>query len=212
MSSWLARVWADHAMPLAVECVCAGRSIDRQRAKVVPLAAGRVLEVGVGTGLNLPHYDPDRVEEIVAVDPSEALLARARERARSVRTPVRVLRGSAEHVDAPDAGFDTVVVTYTLCTVPDAARALAEIDRVLAPGGRLVISEHGLAPDRAPRAWQRRLDPVWSRLGGGCHLDRPMRALLERAGFGVVALEERYLPGPRWLNYHYFGVLSREAA
>ncbi|MCZ7679758.1 MAG: methyltransferase domain-containing protein [Sandaracinaceae bacterium] len=212
MAGWLARTWADHAMPLAVEYVCAQRSIDRQRAKLVPLAAGRVLEVGVGTGLNLPFYDPDRVEEIVAVDPSEALLVRARERARSVRPPVRIVRGSADSIDAPDASFDAVVVTYTLCTVPDPARALAEIARVLAPAGRLLISEHGLAPDRAPRAWQRRLDPVWSRLGGGCHLDRPMRALARDAGFDVGALEERYLPGPRWLNYHYFGALSREAA
>ncbi len=199
-------------MPRAVELVCAQRSIDRQRAKVVPAARGRVLEVGVGTGLNLPHYDPSRVEEIVAIDPSRALLAIARERADARAVRARIEEGSADAIAAPDASFDTVVITYALCTVPDPLRALAEIARVLAPDGRLVVSEHGLAPDPAPRAWQRRLDPVWSRLGGGCHLDRPMRALIERGGFDARALEATYLPGPRWLNYHYWGVLPRGVA
>lgn len=208
MSSWVARTWADHVLPVAVELVCAQRSLERQREKVVPSARGRVLEVGVGSGLNLSHYDPDRVEEIVAIDPSEALLALARERVEQVRARVRLELGSAESIDAPDASFDSVVVTYSLCSIPDAARALDEIARVLRPGGQLLVSEHGLAPDRGPRAWQRRLDPVWSRLGGGCHLDRPMRELIERAGFDVSSLSEMYLPGPRWLNYHYWGVLD----
>lgn len=209
MSGWLSRVWETHVLPVAVERCCGQRSIERQRDKILPSARGRVLEIGVGSGLNLAHYDPSQVEEIVAVDPSPALLRIAERRARERGLPVRIVEGRAEDVAELGGGFDTVVLTYTLCSIPDPARALAEVRRALAPGGKLVLSEHGQAPDRAPLAWQRRLDPVWSRLAGGCHLDRPVRALLEEAGFDVSGLEAMYLPGWRWLNYHFFGVLPR---
>ncbi len=208
--SWLSRAWNEHVLPVAIEGCCGERSIARQREKVVPSAQGRVLEIGVGSGLNLAFYDPARVDEIVAVDPSHALLAKAAPRARTIGPRVHLVERSIEELELDDASFDTVVVTYTLCSVPDPARALDVIRRALAPGGQLVISEHGLAPDAAPRAWQHRLNTGWRRLAGGCNLDRPVPALLAAAGFDTSALEEAYLPGARWLNYHYWGVLSRQ--
>jgi ubiquinone/menaquinone biosynthesis C-methylase UbiE len=209
MSSWISRLWSEHVLPVAVDRCCGQRHVERQRRKVVPAARGRVLELGIGTGLNLAHYDPEQVREVVAIDPSRALLERARARAVESPVPVHLSEGTAEALEHDRASFDTVVVTYALCTIPAPARALAEVARVLAPGGLFVVLEHGASPDPGPRAWQRRLDPAWSRLGGGCHLGRPMRALIEEAGFDTGALEEGYLPGPRWLNYHYWGALER---
>lgn len=202
------RFWDERILPRAVDCVCAQGPIDRQRMKVVPRAEGRVLELGIGSGLNLPHYETARVEEVVGVDPSPALLDKARPRAARAGFPVHLEEGSAEAVPHEDASFDTVVVTYSLCSIPRPERALAEIRRLLRPGGHLVLSEHGLAPDSVPVFFQRRIDPVWSRLGGGCHLDRDVPDLLRRAGFSADALEAMYLPGPRWLNYHYWGVVA----
>ncbi|HJL14193.1 MAG TPA: methyltransferase domain-containing protein [Sandaracinaceae bacterium LLY-WYZ-13_1] len=206
------RLWNDRVLPVAVELVCAQGPIDRQRAKVVPEAEGRVLELGVGSGLNFEHYDPARVEAVVGLDPSGPLLAKARPRAGRHRFDVELVEGSAEAIPHPEESFDTVVVTYSLCSIPDPARALAEIRRVLRTTGRLVFSEHGRAPDAWPHFTQRRLNPMWSRLGGGCHLDRDVPTLLASAGFDTAGVESMYLPGPRWLNYHYWGVLSVEAA
>ncbi len=206
--SWLSRAWDERILPFAIERCCGQRSIARQREKVVPEARGRVLEVGVGSGLNLAFYDPSRVEEVLAIDPSPALLAKAQARVEEgAATKIRLQERTVDALDVPDGSFDTVVITYTLCSVPDPARALITLRRALAPGGRLVLSEHGLAPDAGPSGWQHRLNPVWSRLGGGCHLDRDVPKLLAETGFDVGALEQAYLPGPRWLNYHYWGVL-----
>jgi SAM-dependent methyltransferase len=197
--------WYDrHLLPYLINLACGTGPIRQQRLKVVPLARGRVLEVGLGTGLNMPFYDRARVRSIVGVDPALRMHRLALRRIRASGLAVELLGLSAETLDAADASFDTVVSTYTLCTIPDPVSALREMRRVLVPGGKLLFSEHGRAPDPQVLRWQRRLQPYWSRFSGGCQLDRDIPALLSRAGF-EPDVQSRYLPGPRFLSYHYWG-------
>lgn len=199
-SSWYDRVLLPHLLDLA----CGVKPVRRQRQKVVPLAQGDVLELGIGTGLNLPFYDRAHVRRIVGVDPALQMHALARKRMQACGLPVELVGLSAERLPLPDASFDCVVCTYTLCSIPDARAALEEARRVLRPGGRLLFSEHGLAPDAAVRRWQTRLQPVWGRIAGGCRLSVDVPALLRSAGFSA-RIESQYIPGPRFASYHYWG-------
>ena len=191
-------------LPRIVHFTCSRRPNMRQRAKVVPAASGQVLEIGYGSGLNLPFYDSALVQRLWALDPAEEMWALAREKALRAAFPVEFLKASAEEVPLPDHTVDTVVVTYTLCTVPDAQRALAQAARVLRPNGQLLFCEHGIAPDEGTRRWQRRMNPLWKRLGGGCHLDRDIPALLS-GGFRELELSTMYLPGWKPASYNYWG-------
>ena len=193
-----------HLLPYLIDVACGMAPIRRQRLLVIPRAHGRVLEVGIGTGLNVPLYDRTRVTTLVGVDPALRWHRLARRRIEAAGIDVQLMGLSAETLPAPDASFDTVVSTYTLCTIPDVAAALREMRRVLKPGGRLLFAEHGLAPDAGVAAWQRRLNPLWSPLAGGCRLDRDIPALLRDAGFDVD-VQSRYLSGPRFVSYHYWG-------
>jgi ubiquinone/menaquinone biosynthesis C-methylase UbiE len=202
----MAENWYDrNVLPYLVNLACGGKPIRKQRLKVIPLASGRVLEVGIGTGLNMPHYDRARVTAIVGVDPGLRMHRLALERIRRSGIEVRLVGLSAEKLQAADASFDTVVSTYTLCSIVDPVAALREMRRVLVPGGRLLFSEHGKAPDAGVAKWQARLQPYWSKVAGGCMLDRDIPALLREAGFRPE-VQSRYLPGPRILSYHYWGV------
>lgn len=192
-------------LPYLIDFACGMKDIRRQRDKVVPHARGRVLEVGIGTGLNFAHYDKSRVERVVGVDPAETMHRLARRRAAHAGVDVELVGMSAERLPLADAGFDSVLVTYSLCTIADPLAALAEMRRVLRPGGRLLFCEHGRAPDESVRRWQERLQPVWGKLAGGCHLGRDIPALLRQAGFQSRDLETGYLPGPRFVTYHYWG-------
>jgi ubiquinone/menaquinone biosynthesis C-methylase UbiE len=198
--SWYERVVLPHVLDLA----CGGKPFRRQRQKVIPLAHGEVLEIGIGTGLNVPFYDRARVKSIVGVDPALELHPLAWKRIRQSGLAVELVGLSAEALPLQDARFDTVVCTYTLCTIADPLAALAELRRVLAPGGKLLFSEHGRAPDEAVRRWQRRLQPLWGPLAGGCQLGRDVPALLEAAGFRPE-VQSMYIPGPRFASYHYWG-------
>lgn len=200
-SSWYDR----HILPYALDMACGLPMIGRQRQRVVPLARGRVLEVGIGTGLNMPYYDKTRVSQITGLDPALELHPMARERIAKAGLDVTLLGLSAEKIPMPDASFDTVLVTYTLCTIPDPLAALREMRRVLSAGGRLLYCEHGRAPDASVRRWQERLDPLWGKVAGGCHLGRDIPALLQAAGFSLPDLQTRYLPGPRPFTFHYWG-------
>jgi ubiquinone/menaquinone biosynthesis C-methylase UbiE len=195
-----------HILPGALDYACGLPMISRQRQLVVPLAQGRVLEVGIGTGLNMPYYDNRRVTHITGLDPALQLHPLARERIAQAGLDVELVGLSAEQIPRPDASFDTVLVTYTLCTIPDPLAALREMRRVLAPGGRLLYCEHGRAPDASVQRWQERLQPLWGKLAGGCHLGRDIPALLQEAGFALPDLHTRYLPGPRPFTFHYWGV------
>ncbi|MDE2148629.1 MAG: class I SAM-dependent methyltransferase [Gammaproteobacteria bacterium] len=195
-----------YLLPYLLDGVCSVKAIRRQRAKVVPAAAGRVLEIGIGTGLNLAYYDRLRVSSLSGLEPAPQMHRLAQRRARRAGIELTVLTAEAEAIPAPDASFDTLVTTFTLCTIPHPEQALREMRRVLAPGGRLLFCEHGEAADAGVLKWQRRLNPVWRPLAGGCHLDRPIPALLRGAGFKLTELQTLYLPGPRPLTYNYWGV------
>jgi SAM-dependent methyltransferase len=198
-----------HLLPRLIGCACASKPIGHQRRKIVPRAAGRVLELGMGSGLNLPFYDPARVTSVTGIDPSEALRHAALTAPRAEGLRVEILDGEAEALPFEAASFDTVVCTFTLCSVHTPAAALGEARRVLKPGGLLLFSEHGLAPDAAVQRWQRRLEPVWKRLAGGCHLTRPVALSIAAAGFAVVDVEAMYLPGtPRPLGWAEWGAAS----
>ena len=194
-----------HVLPYLTDIACGCKPIRRQRRKIVPLARGRVLEIGIGTGLNLEHYDKSRVEKIVGVDPALEMHRLARKRIAKAALPVELVALSAEKIPFEAGIFDTVVVTYSLCTIPDPLAALGEMRRVLKPGGKLIFCEHGLAPDPSVRRWQERLTPLWSKVAGGCHLNRDIPALLTEAGFRSGDMQTMYLPGPRPLTYNYWG-------
>jgi len=202
-------LYARYVLPRVVHLTCSSRPNMRQRTKLLPLARGRVLEVGIGSGLNLPFYDADRVTGVWGLDPSEQLTALAREAAEDVPFDVELVKGEGEEIPFDGASFDTVVVTYTLCTIPDAVPALREMARVLKPGGRLLFCEHGVAPDAEVRRWQERLNPIWRRLGGGCHLNRDVPDLIRRGGFQVTNLETMYIPGWRPASFNYWGTAVR---
>lgn len=178
----------------------------RQRAKVVPRARGRVLEIGMGTGLNLSVYDRAQVRALAGLEPSVALRARAVARAQALGLQLDFLGLDGQDIPAPDHAYDTVVTTFTLCTIPDASRALAEMRRVLAPDGQLLFAEHGRAPDAGVARWQRRLNGAWRAIAGGCNLDREIPRLIRDAGFRIAEIDALYLPGPKLLTYNYWGV------
>lgn len=177
----------------------------QQRAEVVPYATGRVLELGFGSGLNLPYYDPDEVEHVWALDPSPEMWALARERVDAAPFPVDYLQAPAEAIPLNDDSADTVLVTFSLCTIPDVARAMNEVRRVLKQGGRLLFCEHGAAPDEHVLRWQGRLNPLWSTLAGGCQLNRPIPDLLRQSHFEMTDLSADYIPGWKIDSFIYRG-------
>lgn len=195
-----------YLLPRLIDRTCGMEAIEAQRAKVVPEARGRVLEIGFGSGRNLPHYAGERVERLFALEPSEGMWRVAERRLRETPFEVERLLLEGEAIPLEDASVDTVVVTYTLCSIAGAERALEGMRRVLRPGGRLLFAEHGLSPDEGVARWQRRVTPVWRLVAGGCHLDRAIPSLVEGAGFAVEGLETGYLPqGPRIAGYQYAG-------
>ena len=194
-----------HILPHVINLACGVKPIRYQRQKVVPQAEGRVLEVGIGSGLNLPFYDPARVEKLWGLEPAPEIRRMAEKAAAGAPFPVEFIDLPGETIPLEPGSVDTVVITYTLCTIPDAVRALHEMRRVLKPGGQLLFAEHGRAPDASVRRWQDRLTPIWKRIGGGCHLNRDIPKLLEQGGFAIDRLETMYLPGPRPMTFNYWG-------
>lgn len=180
-------------LPALLSAGCSSKPVMKQRAKVVPRARGEVLEIGVGLGLNLTFYDPGRVTSVTGVDPAPALIERARAAPRAM--PVDILQGVAEDLPLESGRFDTVVCTFTLCSVRDPALALAEFRRVLKPTGVLLFCEHGRSPDARLARWQDRWDPLWSRIAGGCHVNRPVTSVIEAAGFRPSWRDSMMLPG-----------------
>ena len=194
-----------HILPTAIDMACGLPMFGRMRAHVVARAQGRVLEVGIGTGLNMRYYNKARVTHITGLDPAMQMHLLAQKRIESAGLQVDLIGLSAEQIPLPDASFDTVLITYTLCSIPDPQAALLEMRRVLAPTGRLLYCEHGRAPDASVRRWQERLQPLWGKVAGGCHLGRDVPALLQAAGFALPDLQTHYINGPRPFTFHYWG-------
>lgn len=207
----MASLYERFILPRLLQCACSSPPMMKQRAKIVPKAAGRVLELGIGLGLNLGFYDPDRVESVTGVDPAAELRSAARLAPRDPRLSVQVEDGTAEDLPFEDASFDCVVCTFTLCSVQAPAQALAEARRVLKPGGRFLFCEHGLAPDPDVAKWQRRIEPVWKHIAGGCHLTRPVTSAIAAAGFGIASHASMYVPRtPRVAGWNEWGEATAE--
>lgn len=197
-------VYENQILPYLIHVSMRPATLAAYRQRVVPAAEGRVLEIGVGSGLNLPYYSA-AAAEVVGLDPSPKLLSMAGKAARRTTRRIELLEGSAEAIPLDDSSVDTVVTTWTLCTIPDVSKALAEMRRVLKRNGRLLFAEHGRSPDPGVRYWQDRLTPVWRRIGGGCQLNRPIPQLVEGAGFRIEQMENGYMPGPKPMTYMYEG-------
>lgn len=198
-------VYNRYVVPRLIHLAMQDKRATERRAALIPRARGTVLEIGIGSGLNLPFYS-GTVNRMYGLDPSEQLLAIASKRTDRVTFPVEFLAQSAEHLPFADASIDTVVSTWTLCSIADPAKALREAKRVLRPEGQLLFVEHGDSPDPAVHAWQQRLNPLWRTVAGGCNLNRKIDALIRRAGFGIAMLDVGYLRGPRPFTYTFQGI------
>ena len=199
-----------YILPKFLNCACGSKPINYQRQKVVPLAKGKVLDIGIGSGLNIPFYNSDIIDQVIGIDPSHELIELAKELANESKASIDFVIGSAESIPYPDNFFDTVLVTYTMCTIPNVAIANKEMWRVLKDDGRLIFCEHGLAPDKKISKWQNRIDPFWGKIAGGCHLNRDIQKLITDAGFSFESLDKMYIPGtPKFAGYNYWGVSKK---
>jgi ubiquinone/menaquinone biosynthesis C-methylase UbiE len=198
-------IYAKYLMPRLVHFACGQTPTEKQRAKIIPRAQGKVLEIGIGSGLNIPFYDARQVHHLWGIDPSREMWSLAKKNAEAHHLDAEFMQAGAEEIPLEDSAADTVVMTYTLCTIGNANSALEEIRRVLKPGGTLLFCEHGEAPDANVRRWQRRMNPIWSRLGGGCQLNRPIPRLLEESGFHSSDMETMYIPGWKPASFNFWG-------
>ncbi len=202
-------LYEKYVLPRLINFACGSKPILKQREKVVPFCEGRVLEVGIGTGHNLKFYDSAKVERVFGLEPSQEMVKRAEIAAAKVDVPVEFIPLPGEEIPLDDQSVDTVLLTYTLCTIPDTSQALAQMRRVLKPGGKLLFCEHGRAPDAAVQKWQDRLDGVWGKIGGGCHINRDIPTLIHQAGFDITDQHSMYVPStPRIFGFTYWGAAS----
>lgn len=195
-----------HILPFCLDKACGIGPIKKQREKVVPLAEGVVLEIGIGSGQNLPHYNPDKVSKVIGVDPDEHIWKRSEKRRAACPFEIERIGLSGEEVPLEKNTADSVVVTYSLCTIHDPVKALHEMKRILKPGGKILFSEHGKAPEESIHRWQNRIDPIWKKIAGGCHSGRNIPDLFKQADLSFDDLQEMYIPGPKVLGYNYWGV------
>ena len=195
-----------YILPKCLNCLCGAKPIGYQRQKVVPYTEGVVLEVGIGSGLNLPFYDKAKVDKIWGLDPSEELNKMASKVASEVGLEVDFIIGKAEDIPLSDNEIDTVLITYTMCTIPEVEKANTEMRRVLKPEGRMIFCEHGKAPDKNIFKWQKRINPLWRKIAGGCNLHRNIPDLIKASGFKLEKLDTMYLPStPKFAGYNYWG-------
>jgi ubiquinone/menaquinone biosynthesis C-methylase UbiE len=199
-----------YILPKFLNCACGTKPINFQRDKIVPLAKGIVLDVGIGSGLNIPFYNKSKIDHLYGLDPSDELLKIAKSIAEKHELEIEFLECGAEAIPLPDNSIDTVLITYTMCTIPDVELSNLEIMRVLKPEGQLLFCEHGLAPDKNIVKWQRRINPIWNKIAGGCNLNRDIPKLITSSGFKILDMEEMYLPStPKFAGYNYWGVAKK---
>jgi ubiquinone/menaquinone biosynthesis C-methylase UbiE len=197
--------YEDRILPHLINCACSASPNQKQRQKIVPEAAGVVLEIGFGSGLNVPFYDASRIKKIWALEPSDGMRKKAQPAVQDTNLDIEFIDLPGEQIPLDDNSIDTVLMTYTLCTIPDTQAALLGMRRVLKPGGRLLFCEHGKAPDENVLRWQNRLNPAWSKIAGGCQMNRDIPALIKAGGFDIGTDERMYIPGVRVLCYNYWG-------
>ena len=195
-----------HILPGLVNLACGAGAIGAQRAMIVPHATGVVVEIGIGPGHNLPFYNAENVKHIIGIDPGVEMTDLAKKRMEKTSVDVEIINASAEDMPIDSNFADTIILTYSACTIPSAERALVDMARVLKPDGRLLFCEHGRAPDMNVARFQDRINPYWNRLAGGCNVNRDIPALIKQAGFGISELEAGYLtPFPKFPSYHFRG-------
>ena len=197
--------YEERVLPHLINLACSSKPTRKQREKIVPLAEGDVLEIGIGSGLNLPFLDSKKVKKVWGLEPSEGMRRKARPMVEASDIEVEFIDLPGEEIPLEADSVDTVLITYTLCSIPDAHTALQGMRRVLKPGGRLLYCEHGVAPDRNVRRWQRRLNPAWSKFTGGCNMNRDIVGMIRDSGFEITNDERMYIPGAKMLSYNFWG-------
>ncbi len=202
-------LYEKYVLPKVVHYACTRKPNMKQREKVVPLAEGRVLEIGIGSGINLPFYDASKVSHIWGLDPSEEMWSIAKKKSALQGVELEYIKAGAEDIPLDSQSVDTVLITYTLCTIQDVLISLSEMRRVLKNNGKLVFCEHGMAPDRGVRRWQNVMNPVWKQFSGGCNLNRLIPDLIKEGGFQIKKMETMYIPGLKPLSFNYWGVAIR---
>lgn len=201
-------LYSRHILPFCLDKTCGVGPAEKQRLKIIPQARGRVVEVGIGSGHNLPFYNPDKVASVIGIEPDDYIWRRSEARREACPFPVTRLGLSGEAIPLEDNSADTVVVTYSLCTIPDPVRALREMKRIVKPDGQVLFCEHGQSPDPNVHKWQNRIDPIWKNIAGGCHSGRDIPALLKEADLTITTMDQMYIPGPKILSYNYWGVAT----
>jgi len=195
-----------YVLPNAIVWACKQKSTMKQREKIIPLASGNVLEIGIGSGLNLPFYNKKKVTHLTAIDPSAAIWKKNSFDTNTLGFEFDFIEAFSENIPAANNSFDTVVITYALCTIQDTDKAFDEIKRVLKKDGKLLFCEHGKAPDKKIVRWQNMLNPFWKKIGGGCNLNRDIPFMIERNGFKILKLEKMYIPGWKPASFNYWGI------
>ena len=194
-----------YILPKAIDWACSQKPTMKQREKLIPFADGKILEVGIGSGLNLPFYNKEHVKHLTAIDPSEEVWKKNTIDTKSLPFDFEFIKAFSEDIPADTHSFDTVVITYSLCSIPDSYKAFEEIRRVLKPNGKLLFCEHGKAPDKAVQKWQNRINPLWKRIGGGCNLNRDIPFLIKDNGFKINSIDSMYIPGWKIASFNYWG-------
>ena len=197
--------YSKHILPKLIDWTCKQNPNMKQREKVVPWAKGKVLEIGIGSGLNIPFYDKEEIQQLIGIDPSEEIWNKNNNNTEELGFGFQFIKAFAENIPLDSNSMDSVVITYTLCTIPDTEKALEEIRRILKPRGQLIFCEHGKAPDKAIQKWQNIINPLWKRIGGGCNLQRDIPSIIENNGFKISNLNTMYIPGWKPASFNYWG-------
>ena len=201
--------YENYVLPKMLDCCCSTKPISYQRKKIVPEASGTILEIGIGSGLNIPYYQKSKINKVIGLDPSEQLCKMAKKTADDNNFSIDFLVNGAEEIELPSNSIDTILLTYTLCSIPEPYIALKEIMRVMKSDGRILFCEHGIAPDEVVQKWQNRINPLWGKLFGGCNINRDIPNILKNGGFKINSLDKMYLPStPKIVGYNYWGEAS----
>tara|TARA_B100000900_G_scaffold260567_1_gene222091 strand:+ start:877 stop:1503 length:627 start_codon:yes stop_codon:yes gene_type:complete len=201
--------YENYVLPKMLDCCCSTKPISYQRKKIVPEASGTILEIGIGSGLNIPYYKKSKINKVIGLEPSEQLCKMAKKTADDNNFSIDFLVNGAEEIELPSNSIDTILLTYTLCSIPEPYIALKEIMRVMKSDGRILFCEHGIAPDEVVQKWQNRINPLWGKLFGGCNINRDIPNILKNGGFKINSLDKMYLPStPKIVGYNYWGEAS----